>query len=197
MDPPRRLVAISLAGFVMVGGAGAYAVRGTQEPLDPSVVACSAPSSTSVDRISLKDLDAVRSAVLADPLLARLTDVSRLAGTTSGKEPGVNVLPKAMELPGIGRTAGMVMITLPYDIPTGVQRFRITEQSGATDCNPPTSIWTREVEADVARLQGEMPRTLVAQVDLDPVRVIHLTPNVVDYEQYRRVGERTYILGGP
>jgi hypothetical protein len=78
-----------------------------------------------------------------------------------------------------------------------VQRFRITEQSGATDCNPPTSIWTREVEADVARLQGEMPRTLVAQVDLDPVRVIHLTPNVVDYEQYRRVGERTYILGGP
>lgn len=196
VDAKRRILAIALAGLALVGGAAAYAVRGADEPADPASVACGRPMSTSVDRISPADVDAVTAAVLADPLLARLTDVSKLRRTTDGKSPGVYVIAKAMDQPGIGRTAGLVMITLPHEIPTGVQRFRIMEQSGATDCKPPTSIWTRETEVDVASLRGEMPRTLVAQVDLDPVQVVSLTPSVVDPDRYRRVGERTYLLGG-
>jgi len=196
MDAPRRIVAIALAGIGAIGGAAAYAVLGADDPIDPTLVACGTPATTKVDHISATDVEAVTAAVLADPLLAHLTDVSKLRGTTDGKTPGVYVLPKAMDRPGIGRTAGIVMITLPHDIPTGVQRFRIMEESGANDCDPPTSIWTREVEADVALVRGEYPRTLVAQVDLDPVRVLALTPSVVDPDHFRRVGERTYLVGG-
>lgn len=196
MDTNRRILALALAGLALVGGTAAYAVRVSGDAVDPTPMACGTPTSTPVDRISSADVDAVTAAVLADPLLARLTDVLKLRRTTDGKGPGVSVIPKAIDLPGIGRTAGMVMITLPHEIPTGVQRFRVMEQSGATDCKPPTSIWTREVEEDVAALQGEMPRTLVAQVDLDPVQVVSLTPSVVDPDRYRRIGERTYVLGG-
>ncbi len=201
MNAKRRVAVIVIAGCVMIGAAAAYAARDAEGPIDRTTLACVAPTisgNRSFDRMSAAEVDSVTTAVLDDPLLARLTDVSKLAVKSPANPtgPGIYVMAKATQMPGIGRTAMIVQITLPNDIPTGVHRFRVTEQTVASDCTSPTALWLQDIELDVASLQGAMPKTLFAQVALEPVRVVYLVPTVIDPARYRRVGERVYLVGG-
>lgn len=197
-----RLVLIGALGVVAVAGATGYAayVRGGESPATTDEATC---PQTPLDfhRLSADEVAQAGEAVAADRLVRALTGGVSLPVSATGKRndaPGIFVLPKATDMYGIGPTVMVVTVRPPGGVPAGRQRWRPLDASWAKGCPPTTtSVWTQEFDLDLADDGTVDRRFFVAQVALNPVRVVAVWPQAVDGSRRHWVGERTYLKGGP